>query len=95
MSLTQDQIDPERLSICDFTGRLDDHNGTLGVALAQWAARDDSQPDAYVTRAGNTAIDSIDAMLRELHQLRGRLIDEQRVRSDLAGARVDALLGGK
>lgn len=93
--LSADRIPADRRTLLDSRGRLDDHVGTLGVALAQWAARDDAEADADVTRAGNMAIDSIDAMLRVLHQLRGRLIDEQRVRSDLAGARVDALLARK
>ena len=44
MTLPYGQIPAERRTIGDFTGRLDGHNGVLGVALAQWAARDDTGP---------------------------------------------------
>jgi hypothetical protein len=64
----------------------------LGVALAQWMARDDSRPQAEVRRAANTAMDAIDAMLAELHQLRGRLLAEIRISDQAAAARADALL---
>ena len=43
------------------------HNGVLGVALAQWAARDDTRAEPEVRRAANTAMDAIDAMIAELH----------------------------
>jgi hypothetical protein len=92
MSLTYDQIPAERRTILDFTGRLEDQNGTLGVALAQWAARDGNEADASVTRAGNIAIDSIDAMLRELGVLRNRLLDEKHDRTTIIDARAGALL---
>ena len=45
-TLPYDQIAPARLVIGDATGRLDGHLGVLGVALAQWMARDDGKPDA-------------------------------------------------
>lgn len=93
VTLPYDQIAPERLSIGDATGRLDGHNGVLDVALAQWAARDDSRADAAIRRAANTALDSIDAMLAELHGLRADLIGQIRRSDDLAAERADALLG--
>ena len=63
MTLPYDQIPRERRTIGDFTGRLDDHNGILGVALAQWAARDDSKAEPEIRQAANTAMDAIDAMI--------------------------------
>jgi hypothetical protein len=55
-------------------------------------ARDDSKADASVTRAGNQVLDSIDTMLRQLHQLRARLVTEYRADQDIAAARADELL---
>ena len=73
----------------DLTGRA---LGILGVALAQWAARDDTRPDAEVRQAANTAMETIDQMLAGLHQLRARLVSGIRVSDDAAAARVDAML---
>ncbi len=91
-TLPCDQIPAERRTIGDATGRLGDHNGVLGVALAQWAARDDSKPEPEIRRAANTAMDSADSMLAELHALRARLIGEIRESDDLAARRADELL---
>ena len=88
--LPYDQIAPERRTIME--DNISDHNGVLGVALAQWAARDDTTADPGARMAANTAMDAIDAMLRELHALRSRLADEIRVSDDATAARVDALL---
>ena len=90
-----DQISPERRTILDVTGRLGDegHAGELGFALAQWAARDDAKADPEARRAANAAMDEIDAMTRELHALRSRLVGEIRDADDATAARVDALLG--
>lgn len=90
--LTYDQISPERRTIGDATGRIDDHNGVLGVALAQWMARNDSKADPDARRAANTAMDEIDAMLADLHQLRSLLVGEIRESDDANAARVDAML---
>ncbi len=92
--LTYDQIPPERLPILDYTSRLGDdgHLGVLGVALAQWVARDDTRAEPEVRRAANTAMDSVDAMLAELHELRSRLVGEIRASDDANAARVDAML---
>jgi hypothetical protein len=90
--LPYDKIPPERRTILDFAGRLDSHNGFLGVALAQWAARDDTKAHPEERRAANTAMDAIDAMLRELHQLRARMVSEIRADDDDAMARTEALL---
>ena len=93
MTLPYDQIPPERRTLGDFTGRLDGHNGVLGVALAQWVARDDSKAEPEVRQAASTAMDAIDAMIAELHQLRARLVSEIRKSDDMAAARTDNLLG--
>jgi hypothetical protein len=90
--LPYDQIPRERRAIADFTGRLGEHNDVLGVALAQWMARDDTRAEPGVRRAANTAMDEIDAMLRELHALRGALMTEIRASDDTAAARADELL---
>jgi hypothetical protein len=90
--LPHDQIPPERRTILEFAGRLDSHNGVLAVALAQWAARDDTKAHAEEHRAANTAMDAIDAMLRELHALRARLVSEIRADDDDAMVRADELL---
>ena len=62
------------------------------MALAQWAARDDTRPEPEVRQAANTAMDAVDAMLAELHQLRARLVSEIRASDEAAAARADALL---
>jgi hypothetical protein len=92
VTLPYDQITPERRTIGDSTSRLEDHNGVLGVALAQWAARDDTRAQPAIRQAANTAMDAIDSMLAGLHQLRAWLVSEIRASDDLAAARADALL---
>jgi hypothetical protein len=76
--LPYDQIPRERLAIGDLATPLDDELGLLNVNLAIWMARDDTKADASVTRAGNQVMDSIDAMLRQLHLVRARMADERR-----------------
>ncbi len=93
LTLPYDRIPEDRRTIGDFTGRLDEHNGVLGVALAQWMARDDTKAEPAIRQAANTAMDAIDAMLRELHTLRSCLVSEIRASDDATAARVDALLG--
>ena len=82
----------ERRAVGDLATPLDDELGLLNVNLAIWMARDDSKADASVTRAGNQVLDSIDAMLGQLHQLRARMVGERREDQDAAAARADALL---
>lgn len=95
--LRYDQIPPERLPILDYTSRLGDdgHLGDLAVALAQWAARDETRADPHARRAANTAMDAIDAALAEFYQLRARLVSEIRASDDAADARADALLAAR
>jgi hypothetical protein len=64
----------------------------LAVALAIWEARDDTRADPHARRAASGAVDAIDAMLRALHAIRGRLITEIRASDDATAVRVDKLL---
>lgn len=93
--LRYDQIPPERRTIGDVTSRLDGHLGVLGVGLAQWMARDDTKAEPEARRAANRAMDALDAMLAELHQLRVRLGGEIRESDDATARRVDALLAAR
>ena len=80
--------DPYDAPLSAIRAHLDD----LGAWLAIWLARDDSKPQPEIRRAANTAMDAIDAMLRELHALRSRLVGEIRDSDDASAARADALL---
>ena len=74
------------------THSLKESAGALATALGEWATRDDTRPQPEVREAANTAIDAIDAMLRELYLMRGRLTGEIRAADDATAARADALL---
>ena len=91
--LPYDQVPAERKAVGYLADPLDDELGSLNVNLAVWIARDDSKADPYVVRAGNQVLDSIDAMLRQLHQLRARMVAERREDQDIAMARSAELLG--
>lgn len=52
----------------------------------------DGRGQAEVRQATNTAIDAIDTLLRELHQMRARLVSEVRQADDIAMERSAALL---
>ena len=67
---------------------LRDRTSVLGAAIARWAERDTVQDKAAAKRAGNTAVDAIDALLRDLYLLRGRLVQEIRQATDAAPSRV-------
>jgi hypothetical protein len=69
--------------------RVDD----LGAWLGIWDNR--SEPDAYARRCAADAMDAIDAMLRELHGVRARLVGEIRDSDDATAARADELLRGR
>ncbi len=90
--LPYDQIPKERLAVGDLATPLGEELGLLNVSLAIWMARDDSKADASVVRAGNQVLDSVDAMLRQLHQLRARMVAERREDQDTAAARAGELL---
>lgn len=70
------------------------HVENLSAAHAHWSGRDDSKAQPGVRQAANVAMDSIDALLSELHRLRSTLATEIHISDDIAGARVDALLSG-
>jgi len=57
---------------------LRDRIGVLGVALAQWADGDAAQDKTAARQAASAAVDAIDAVLRDLYLLRGRLVQEIR-----------------
>jgi hypothetical protein len=67
---------------------LRERTGVLGVAMGEWADRDTAQDKAAARRAGRTAVDAIDAMLRDLFVLRGRLVQEIRQADAAARRRV-------
>jgi hypothetical protein len=76
----------------DVAGALEDEADLLGISLAQWAYRDEAADRAAARRAANTAMDTIDGMLRRLHAARARLVTEIRQADDATAARVDELL---
>jgi len=80
---------PGRPLIVDsLASRLD----VLSGALATWAQRDDTKPQAEVRQAANTAMAAVDDLLGQLHVLRSRLVGEIRRSDDASAARADALL---
>jgi len=58
----------------------------LGAWLGIWVNR--SEPDAHDCRRASDAVDAIDAMLRDLHQVRARLVGEIRDADDTTAARL-------
>jgi hypothetical protein len=72
----------------DPAASLRDRTSALGVALTQWADRGTARDKAAARRAGSTAVDAIDALLRDLFVLRGRLVREIRQADDAARPRV-------
>jgi hypothetical protein len=87
-----DKIPAERKAIGDLADPLGEELGVLNVNLAVWIARDDTKADAAVTRAGNQVLDSVDAMLRQLYQLRVLMVAERREDQDIGDARADELI---
>jgi hypothetical protein len=74
---------------------INERAGALGAALAVWATRDDSRPQAEIRQAANTAMDAIDAMLTDLYRARAALAGEMRASDDATAARVDAMLAAE
>jgi hypothetical protein len=79
-------------SLPDLTRRLDAMTGVLGVALAQWAVRDDTKAQPEIRQAANTAMATVDDMLTALHRARQQLVTEIRASDDASAARADAML---
>lgn len=71
---------------------LREHVENLSTSLARWAVRDDTRPQPEVRRAANSAVEAIDAAIRDLHAMRGSLVAEIRQSDDAAMARTEALL---
>jgi len=67
-----------------------EHAEDLGAWLAIWENR--KEPDAFARRCASDAVDAIDAMLRDLYLVRGRLTSEIRQADDATAARADTLL---
>lgn len=61
---------------------LHDQLGVLGVALARWDDRDRARDKAAARKAGSTAVDAVDSLLRQLYLVRGRLTRELRADDD-------------
>jgi hypothetical protein len=69
---------------------LREHTEDLAHWLFIWTHR--TEPDAHARRCASDAVDAIDAMLRDLHQIRARLVSEIRLADDASVARADELL---
>jgi hypothetical protein len=78
--------------VADPIGTIRDLVEDLSAAHAMWGWRDESKAQPDVRRAANTAMDSIDKLLRELHRLRDVMASEIRQADDATNARVDKLL---
>jgi hypothetical protein len=62
----------------DPAASLRERAGVLTTALEQWAGQATTPDQAAARRAARTAVDAIDALLRELFLLRGHLVQEIR-----------------
>jgi len=71
---------------------LDAQLGVLGIAVSQWAIRDDTKAQPEIRQAANAAMATVDDMLSTLHRLRGQLVTEIRQSDDASAARADLLL---
>jgi hypothetical protein len=69
---------------------LRENTENLATWLAIWEHR--KEPDAFARRCASDAVDAVDAMLRDLYLIRGRLTSEIRQADDATAARADALL---
>ncbi len=66
------------------------HVEDLGTWIGIWENR--REPDAHARRCANDAMDAVDSMLKDLHDVRARLVAEIRASDDATAARADALL---
>ena len=74
----------------DPAASLQDRTSVLCAALMQWSERDTAADKA----ADSTVIDAVDALLRDLYALRGRLVRQVRQMDTVAGHRVAWARGG-
>jgi hypothetical protein len=72
----------------DPVASLRDRTGNLSTALEQWAGQATAPDKASAQRAASTAVDAIDALLRDLYLLRGRLVQEIRQSDNAARWRI-------
>ena len=72
---------------------LRDNVENLATWIGIWEYR--SEPDAHARRCANDAMGAVDAAIRELHEVRQRLIGEIRASDDATAARADDLLRGQ
>jgi hypothetical protein len=72
----------------DPTASLQDRTGLLCAALMQWSDGNTAADMVAAKRAGSAAIDAIDALLRDLYTLRGRLVWQVRQLDTAAGHHV-------
>ena len=62
----------------DPVASLRERAGVLTTALEQWTGQATAPDQATARQAASTAVDAIDALLRELFLLRGHLVQEIR-----------------
>ena len=62
----------------DPVANLRDRTDVLSAALEHWAGQSSTTDNATAQRAASAAVDAIDALLRDLYLLRGRLVQDIR-----------------
>jgi hypothetical protein len=62
----------------DPVANLRDRTDVLSAALEHWAGQGSTTDKATARRAASAAVDAIDALLRDLYLMRGRLVQEIR-----------------
>jgi hypothetical protein len=62
----------------DPVASLRERVGVVTAALDQWTAQTAAPDQAAARKAASTAVDAIDALLRDLYLLRGHLVQEIR-----------------
>jgi hypothetical protein len=84
----------------DLAARTAESAELLALQIGQWEHLEYpenipplGQRDADAIVAGHAAIDTIDKMIRGLHELRGHLIDELREDEDIRAQRIDQMIG--
>lgn len=82
----------EPAAILGFIHRIDGHTDVLDRTLTRWAARHADDSGAHSREAANTAMETIAAMLRELHTLHGALGSEIRAFDGETVRRADEIL---
>ncbi len=72
----------------DLAADVRDRTDILCTALTQWADPGSCRDEAAARRAGHNAIDAIDALLRDLYLLRGRIARQNHPPDDTARNRL-------